>query len=83
MKTIKLSDKQKEVIRLMREGASLMWSQGTRNSFWFLQKPSGETVTHNPITFRKLRTKKIIYSPQGLELNKTFELTELGKTIQI
>lgn len=84
-KTIKLSDKQKEVIRLMREGWELAKSRTFKGRSW-LQKNAigkgGETKYLHRSTFITLYERKLIEGEYSFPTSK-FTLTEIGKTIPI
>jgi len=88
---IKLSPKQKEVIRLMREGWELFswwddytnsrWWQLDNRSIWGVQQKYSKRI--NSMSIRGLRKKRIIIPMQLLVSDGSYTLTELGKTIDI
>ena len=79
-KKIKLSDKQKEVIELMRKGHILHWIGGL-NPSCFLSKSFSFKVS-TATAFRILHYKLIIADDDKLT-NRTYRLTELGKQIEL
>jgi hypothetical protein len=84
--SIKLSDNQKEVIKLMREGWGLGKSNGLSTRSW-LQKNGigrgGEAKTISNNTFLSLVKKKLIAQKKYDFPTATYILTELGKTIEL
>lgn len=88
MKTIKLSDAQKEVIRLMREGWELAISYGLYSGSWMQSNGIGNGGNSKDVRFNTasaLIDKKLIAdNGRSKKLSdKYFSLTELGKTIEI
>lgn len=85
-KKILLSAKQKEVIKLMREGWELGASKALTRRKW-LQKDGigkgGETKDVHTATFDKLYFSNLIYAPDYSFPSQKYLLTELGKTIQL
>lgn len=84
---IKLSDKQKEVIRLMRDGW-LLTKPSLYNRFYDTLKPAlekeGELKYIHSRIFSKLHDFKIIsYVGTDKQELSTYKLTDLGKTIQL
>jgi hypothetical protein len=78
---IKLSDKQKEVIRLMREGRQLSYSRFIGYSAIAFSNP---TLFVNKHTVYSLQDKGIIEIDKHLSLSShSYRLTEFSKTIKL
>lgn len=87
-KKIKLSDKQKEVIKLMREGCEATISRGFSSGAWLQFGKigyGGKSYDVSIATLHALIDKKIIKDNNtSKSLSQShFSLTELGKTIQL
>ncbi len=83
---MKLSKTQKEVIQLMREGWQAGWTVGikprTRIQNGGIGK-GGESKTLNSNTFFSLIDKKLIEQTGERYPSKKYDLTELGKSIDL
>jgi hypothetical protein len=85
---IKLSDKQKEVIRLMREGCEAAISRGFYSGAWLQMGKigfGGKSYNVSSATLHALIDKKIIENNKTSKSLSTshFSLTELGQKIII
>jgi hypothetical protein len=85
---IKLSDKQKEVIRLMREGWGTAITYGMYAGAWMQKNgigKGGESKSLRPDTVHRLIDLKLIEDNNESKRysDKHFSLTELGKTIKL
>lgn len=77
---MKLSEKQKEVIREMRKGYVIYWLGGL-NPHCFLS--SSFTFKVSTATCLRLDELKLIERTDKAALNDKYILTELGKTIEL
>lgn len=83
---MKLSPKQKEVIRLMREGWELRQFYQFRNAYWLQATGCAGVGSSKEITDKTamaLLTRKMIQEAKCDERLRTYTLTDLGKTIEI
>lgn len=80
MPDIKLTEKQKEVVKAMRGGAEL-----TANFYGDLHMilAGGYTAKVMRVTVQKLVDNRIIYRSNGLAPHSEYSLTELGKDIKL
>lgn len=76
MPDMKLTSKQKEVVKAMREGVSLQY-------YWADEDYSLGGFTQPKKTLDKLKDIGIIHRTGGYGWYDTFSLTTLGKTINI
>lgn len=84
---MKLSEKQKAVIKAMREGWELGKSTSSLSGRAWVQENGigrgGKSIDMNIRTFLFLRNKQLISSKGYFFPVTRYELTELGKTIQL
>lgn len=84
-KKIKLSDKQKEIVRLMQDGFPLMigTSETSGRQFYLIASTHNKGLGNTYFTarvFSALLAKGLIFFDNG---SFDYELTELGKTCKI
>lgn len=80
---MKLSPKQKEVIRLMREGWELCESTFYIGRYWVTRRPDGYSQNIHAATARGLLIHKLVSVSVEVGRPQTHTLTDLGKTIEI
>lgn len=82
-KTIKLSDNQKEVIKLMQEGYDIVWDR--RFAYWELKYRNKSTNRFISAGTAKALVSKIdlVEHKEQNDLYNVYQLTELGKTIEL
>ncbi len=78
MEKIKLTDKQKDIIYLMRNG----WNLHRYIRYWHMKSDNdSKSVNGNSAYF--LIRKGIIFGTDADDSNRIYQLTELGKTIEL
>lgn len=83
---MKTTSAQRHVLRYMRSGWELGHSKSYINRRW-LQKggcgKGGESINVHPKTFNSLLSNKLIEFKRKTPTASIYQLTELGKTIQL